>query len=271
MKTGVFAILCALLFVACGPAGRSSSFSDEIADSQVGIFGGNPVGSDQIFAESTLEIRFLKDNQPENCTATRIRPRVLLTAAHCAQASELHIYQRGSRMATLTPNDVMVHPLYEAHAVAIKKLQMWGEANEYDIAILFLPETVLVRPNVPVFSLAPAKVYLRDKLYVLGYGYAELNLMTGERQGRTNLKIAELESDHSSQNGILIFSQKNEQGICVGDSGGPAFLFQGKTPMLVGIASDLRNPGQALICRGISRFVRIRSVLPWILETLKSR
>ncbi len=274
MKFGILAVLGVFALAACQPI-RKSGFSSgdtggeiETSGRSAQIFGGQSISKEDPLSEAILELRFAVGGDEKSCSAARILPRVLLTAAHCIVADEIRVLEKGEVIAVVGRSQLKVHPVYQTRKAEIESKEQWKQGNEYDVAMIFLPENLEVKPGIRLFELKNERLGAGDLVSVAGYGWSSYNVLTGERQGSTDLKKTELELKESKQKEILVFSQQEGKGICVGDSGGPAFLQEEKL-ILVGVASDVRNPGDPMACEGVSRFVKLGSVIPWIQDQLK--
>ena len=243
------------------------------------------------------------ETTPQICTATLINRRAILTAAHCFRSQTgidlkrsgpanrptfYHNHRRGSRFsveATATfphaPGEsrritrFVIHPSYRGVIVSIRNNRM-ALHHGHDLAVALLdqpaPQSV---PSAEIFSERLAE---NTRVNVISFGYG-LTGYTEEHRGTAGqFRYVRLQG-HTSQ-GSLSISQRSGRGICVGDSGGPAFIQRGGKAFVFAVHSALDDLAVRLTktsyemetveeCREKSISVLVSNYVPWIQKTIK--
>jgi trypsin len=196
------------------------------------------------------------------CSASLIRPHVLLTAAHCipSKVELLSVFFDVDPLggnATSAPVQILktvVHPQYSKTA----------DPQSVDLALVFLggpaPASYKVTPLPSISSLAPEMM-----IDISGYGRNSLK----DQNSFGRLHHAKVEI-LAVNDGFFEVDQSAGIGICDGDSGGAAFVEGVKGLTLVGVtkmAYDKYAQGQDS-CLGVSQFTRVDKNLSWILQNL---
>jgi MYXO-CTERM domain-containing protein len=190
------------------------------------------------------------DDRASSCTATLLAPNLLLTARHCVsagshedvlcgEASLGEPYPAESFFTTNDPQPREGSPFFRAADIRVPVEN--GDTCGFDIALVLLAENVpgaIAEPAVPRIDqeVQPGEVYT-----AVGYGVDESGQSTGTRQERSGLSVACEPGTCGS--GVESTEFRGEDGICSGDSGGPALDAEGK---VVGVVSrgtpDCRTP-----------------------------
>ncbi len=267
-----FALLIMGTSLSCKPSKSSTADAGEAIelddDKTTKIFGGTPVADGDDLAKVIFQLKFTVGGDENICTASRIGPRTLITAAHCAQSETIQVWQQGKRVAEIS--EKIVHPKYLERKAEITREKQWTQGNEFDVALLRLPPSLIDENSQvpgPIFELIErgwTGNQETENLSAAGFGWASYNAMTGSRGGDTNLKQVGLIAQASPRNEILSFRQSEGKGICVGDSGGPAFSKSTQHLTLYGVAISVQNPGKASVCEGGSSFINIGFLRTWI-------
>jgi len=266
--TGVIALMMALS--ACLPSKNSTvnSSQDTIEEEDTtNIFGGSTVSEDADLSKAIFELRYHENSDDKICTASRISQNALITAAHCAMSDNIQVYQNQKLVSQVLKKKV--HPSYLERKAQIQREKQWTQGNEFDVALLFISENNETSVEFGIASEEWTSTGIPDQLTVAGFGWASYNAMTGAREGSTDLKQVELKSRPAGRKEILSFEQNQGRGICVGDSGGPAFASTASGLVLYGVAISVQNPGDASVCKGVSSFINIAHLRSWIVENLK--
>ena len=173
------------------------------------------------------------------CTATLVAPNVVLTAAHCivtSPHSELSAaevaFGVGADLASprhvFPASAVYVHPDYD----------YWASDASHDVAILVLEEDATavlgaeIAP-VPVHCAALASAgFVGEPIQVVGYGALDKwgEEYGTERQWAVETIVALSSLDFTVDGGGV-------QGVCYGDSGGPAMVVRDGAIRVVGVLS----------------------------------
>lgn len=194
------------------------------------------------------------------CTGTLIAANVVLTAAHCVPKNLNNIFvvpsiYEFSVASRLKAVNSIVHEKYNSFNVPQLNQPNW------DIALIRFegnlpPE---YKPTVWMSSFTPN--IDRFWLYVAGYGKsADKKDDTGElRFSRVTIEQALFNINQSFLQG----NQNNGEGICNGDSGGPAFIKIQDRFYVLGITSAIVRG-----CQGTSYFNQTTYYKDWIESSL---
>lgn len=266
------ALVASALAVATGCAAPAAGEGDEgeAAPAESGedaLIGGAPATVAQF--PSTVYLK-------RGCTAAKVAPKRLLTAAHCVlDPSTLDlVYGPGK------PADVSREPAkgFTEHAVAkvhVNPAWMKACAEAYcassavtarldaaDVAVIELAEELAGVPTAPI---DPTPLAPKDRVTVLGFGCIEGVLVEDKRE-TASLKFAETTITSASRavhdgspvdaaslpQASAIYAMtpgparaKAESGLCPGDSGGPLYRKREGALFVVGVnANYTLRPGE---------------------------
>ena len=149
------------------------------------------------------------------CTATLVRPDVLLTAAHCADGhGETELWTNApliwsaSNSEWWTASEVHMHPLYEA-----------GESYyARDIAVMILDEPITAFDYIPVNTTKMDHTWRGRTMHYVGYGSDTYYGGPGSGTKReTDIEIYDYYNE-------TVTTHTSGTNTCTGDSGGPALV-----------------------------------------------
>ena len=146
------------------------------------------------------------------------------------------------------------------------------KGGEDDLAVVLLKSPAPV--SVPKIKFAHMySAYSQGSKFVVG-GYGKVKEYNEEEERDyflrfVNLNPAESVLGHPSfikpTNPILYFDQKDRQGACIGDSGGPVYVQVHEQWYLTGIVSsvfNVNNRNEA--CTGTSLVINLVAQKPWL-------
>jgi len=176
------------------------------------------------------------------CSAALVRPRVVLTAAHCGMGIsrvfiggwDIKLLSKGELVPV---QEVVRHPDYDKRA---------AHANDITVIILAQPAQ-----TAPVALAAASEIAAMKTCEVVGFGYNDPNRPLGfGTKRRVSVPIAALKRKATDDLAAAVaqlgffpdfefVAGRKFLGVdsCNGDSGGPAYLLTTKGPRLVGLTS----------------------------------
>ena len=194
------------------------------------------------------------------CTATLIRPDVLLTAGHCADdAADAEYWTNSARpwedndAEWLRAAEVVMHPQYEG-----------GESwYAHDVALLLLDEPITSYDYNPVNTTGVDHTWQDWWLHFVGYGS---DTYYGGPGGGVKREVDVQVYDYYPE---TIFTYTAGVSTCSGDSGGPALVEFDGYWYVAGIVSW----GYAIgnnddICQGVGAQMRVDYELDFLSEYL---
>ena len=213
-------------------------------DSEVKIAGGVDMGPPGNFA-TIVKFTVFKGVDHRACTATFIRPAILLTAAHCVVGEDLRV--RPINHITLDTRFASVVEVHVAPGYLIPN-QTWENQIRHDLAWIRvnLPEDDLTDPRHldHIWKIADVAPKPGALLRMIGYGMISKSKAAPDENAREGFNyIDEVDENFIhvtskasvTKNGdVDSLAKANDANTLWGDSGGPAMV----AGQLVGVTSN---------------------------------
>lgn len=208
-----------------------------LTEAGLGIIGGTPTSGDPAVV---LLVSYPADKSTfDTCTASLVAPTVLLTAAHCVDATT----HAGYVFGVFTGPDASAYPTAAQLAPQLLPISETATHPDYDrdapfyadIGVALLKDPLATAP-LPVQQ-APLDASIEGaEARIVGYGqlvYKELNLQKHE----ATTVVAKLDAVDTLTVGDVAHKS------CVGDSGGPALVVMDGVETIVGVDSYADTTG----------------------------
>ena len=288
--TASFLLVQLLTLSACQPQKSTQNISEQQAS---GIIGGSqvqnnadPLARKMIYLAVDVVIEKTafgtRATQKELCTATALTTKILLTAAHCVQGRKP---DQLKAVLSLNPWDHLIEPNEWVDLESITIHPNYIDANNQiknDIALIKLAKEI---PSERISQLATTNQFNTSTPVILaGYGSTSPlnNQPSPYTYGSMLNKVTKSFEQYNPRSDLFSINQNDMKGICRGDSGGAAFIYDPSTKdyYIIGINSyvsirlseeqQLDPENQYNACIGHGNFSNAIYFKPWISETLKS-
>lgn len=255
------------------------------------IFGGTPVQSWNPLAHKVVLVRSVVDetktDSPEgtrinqtrkNCTGVMIRPRIVLTAAHCFDPQAL----RHEVIFSIQPDQLTASENALLDTTEEKKIRtsVIGKASITDLTTGASVDLALLKistpapfPYLPVTMTSQSEVNRTElSVRLTGYGRSE-NPKNPDRRLRS---VETTTQPFGRDDAEIIVDQRSGRGICNGDSGGPVFVYDRGEFKVIGVNSYVFNDGSETgltdVCQSFGAAVHLgpyRSQIQQAIEALE--
>lgn len=218
-------------------------------DAEKGCFRDGIVGGEKVTAANPRKNHVVllwmteSSGRQSICTGVLITKRIVLTAAHCADAASLKAFFSPSVYCSEGMNKnliydvekVLLHPQW-IKDIQTQKVGALEQANS-DLALVKL-STNAPFPYSPIGLGTPQEITKSSEILQIGYGRTH----TQDSQLPELREIFKKSADinHLDYSHYLVVNQSNGGG-CPGDSGGPLMIKINNTYKVAGIASFLIN------------------------------
>jgi secreted trypsin-like serine protease len=200
------------------------------------------------------------------CSGALIAPRLVLTAGHCVQpGTEYRIveYDRDHKPQLKTVRRAVAHPGFNMQAILAHRASADVALLELDMptkdgvpGALGVPQLPLAPGNA--FTIAGLGVTIRGDGKSAGVVRAAPLVATG-KPGTLQIRLVDPATQGSKQ-GL---------GACTGDSGGPLFEQQAKSPVIVGVISWSTGASGSAGCGGLTGATPLTLYRDWIVQTAR--
>lgn len=270
---GLFLFLSGLVLAACTESELRENAVNPTASSN-GILGGVEVKAGTLEAQSVAMVFDILTGR--ECSSTVISKDMVLTAAHCVEDSAPEDLRVIFTLESYNYSDSQ-----ERKVISYRRHERHRDptaSERFDLAVVRFegelpPETRIARLPQKDEGILP-----QARFTAIGYGRTDGRLNDFASDGDIGiLRQVELEVRNLKLGGLeFIADQSSGKGVCTGDSGGPAMVWDDEgQPMVLGVASGVlyeefvdRSPVDFDYCRGVSLYVSTAGYREWIVESM---
>lgn len=257
MKLNLFvAGAAALVLASCSPKNQTHEFA--ATSEQAGIFGGDEVQAADVIASTTVGLYNSKVGYL--CTGSLYGKNMIITAAHCLEgaATDLEV-----RFGVDMRRPALIRKVVSGQRNSLFTGKI--KPNMGDISLLKYEGTIPAGfTSAPILS----NYSVLDKgAKIVAAGYGISSPTRGKGEGILRKITLKVKNPAYTASEISI-DQSIINGVCSGDSGGPAFV-KGNDGRLYlwGVTSNGAGLPGVRPCMFFAVFTRVDTYMPWILET----
>ena len=239
-----------------------------------GILGGTEVKTGTREAQSVALVYDVATGR--ECSSTVISHDMVLTAAHCVEDSDpadLRVLFSLESYETSVENErqVLAYRRHELHRDPVQK-------ERFDLAVIRFAGAVPEGTRIARLPREGEGIQPGTDFTAIGYGRTDGRLNDFDSDGEIGrLRQVDIKVRSWRISGLeFIADQSAGKGVCVGDSGGPAMVWnESGEPLVLGVASGVyyeefvdRSSIDFDYCRGVSLYLSTAGYREWIIRSM---
>lgn len=260
MKRSFVILSSLLMLVSCG---EQSKFNETIQLSNSKIFGGEKIGIDHFLGKITVGL--YNHEKDTICTGTIIGEKLILTAAHCTEGA------KAEKIDVIFSNKISD----KKNSIGVEKYIQHQDYSKdqkivNDLSILKLKKSIpATHKIVDIQKSENLNLMAGETLHVAGFGKSRVGFFSG---GAGTLRATTVKIEiFSAEEYLVVLDQKEERGICSGDSGGGSFTVVDGELVQVGVNSFVlkKENRDKADCKNKAYQASVAKFYPWIAETIE--